>query len=73
VHDSVQCETAGIPATTVITEAFPTIAEGTAATLGVPGYHYAVVPHPIWTRDAEWMLAAAEEIAETIIAQLTMR
>jgi hypothetical protein len=73
VHDSVQSEAAGIPATTVITEAFPTIADGTAATLGVPGYHYAVVPHPIWTRDAEWIRATAEEIAETIIDQLTTR
>jgi hypothetical protein len=73
VHDSVQFEAAGVPATTVITEVFKTIAESTATTLGVAGYHYAVVPHPIWARTPEWMHATAESIADLIADQLTSR
>ncbi|MDQ1396409.1 MAG: hypothetical protein QOG64_1668 [Acidimicrobiaceae bacterium] len=71
MHDAVQCEAEGVPATAVITEVFTTIADGTGLSLGMPGYHYAVVPHPIWTRTPEWMRTTAEDLAGVIIEQLT--
>jgi hypothetical protein len=71
VHDAVQCEEEGVPATVVVTEVFPSIAEGTAVTLGVPGYHYAVIPHPIWTRDEAWMTGTADAIADLVASQLS--
>jgi len=55
----------------VVTDVFPSIAEGTASTLGVPGYHYAVIPHPIWTRTPEWMTETADSIADLVAGQLS--
>lgn len=71
MHDAVQCEAEGVPATAVLTDVFTTIAEGTAIALGVPGYHYAVVAHPIWTRTSDWMRATGEQLADLITGQLT--
>jgi hypothetical protein len=73
LHDAVQCEQEGVPATVVITSAFPPIAETTARTLGVPGYHYIVVEHPIWTRTDEWMAATAAAVCDDVVRQLTVQ
>jgi hypothetical protein len=71
LHDAIQCEQAGVPATVVITDVFPPVLTATGATLGAADYHSIVVEHPIWTRTMDWMEQVSEEMADQIVAQLT--
>jgi len=47
LHDAVSGERVGTPAVGVMTSAFVDGAELMAAALGVPGYPFAVISHPI--------------------------
>jgi hypothetical protein len=47
LHDAVSAERVGTPAVGVMTSAFVSGAELMAAALGVTGYRFAVIEHPI--------------------------
>ncbi|MBM3684738.1 MAG: hypothetical protein FJW83_09420 [Actinobacteria bacterium] len=47
MHDAVSGELAGTPAVGVMTTGFVDAAELMASALGVPGYRFAVIDHPI--------------------------
>jgi hypothetical protein len=47
LHDAVVSERQGVPAVGVMTERFVTAAELMARVLGMPGYKFAVICHPI--------------------------
>jgi hypothetical protein len=47
VLDAITFEKRGIPAAVVITEPFVPTAEEIARLAGMPGYPYAVLPHPV--------------------------
>lgn len=64
-------ESAGTPATVLITEPFQVTVASTAAKLGAPGYHSLVVPHPIWGKDEEGLRSLARGLVDTALAQLT--
>ncbi|EED35999.1 hypothetical protein NOR51B_1947 [Luminiphilus syltensis NOR5-1B] len=68
--DAVKMEAAGIPATVVITDVFTRHIASFATTLGMPGYHAAVVPHPIYAKDAETLSQIAQELAAVVATQL---
>ena len=55
----------------MITEPFQGLASSFSASLGVPGYHNAMVPHPIATRDDERLSQLADRVVDTVAAQLT--
>jgi hypothetical protein len=59
-----------VPATVLITEPFQSLAQRFAQTLGTAGYHAAVVPHPISSKDAEHLRALAGQVAGTVAGQL---
>ena len=63
-------EQCGTPATVLITEPFQTVVASNAAKLGVPGYHFLAVPHPIWGKDEAALRELARSIADRAIAQL---
>ena len=63
-------EQCGTPATVLITEPFQTVVASNAAKLGVPGYHFLTVPHPIWGKDEAALRELARSIADRAIAQL---
>lgn len=71
MHDALQLERLGVPATVVITAPFQGLAARTAESLGLPGYPAVVVPHPISTRDAGQLARLAAEVADAVEARLT--
>ena len=54
VHDTVEFEKRGIPATVIITEAFKKTADFQFRGKGMEGHPYVMLPHPVssLTRDA---------------------
>jgi hypothetical protein len=69
--DALRMENAGIPATVVITEPFTGHITSWAVTMGAPGYHFAVVPHPVSSRSAETLKAYGTRAAGLVRRQLT--
>ena len=57
MHDAVVSERQGVPAIGVMTERFVSAAELMARVLGMPGYKFAVIGHPISS-------ASDDELAE---------
>jgi hypothetical protein len=55
----------------VITEPFTGHITSWAATMGAPGYHFAVVPHPVSSRSAETLKAYGARAADLVRRQLT--
>jgi hypothetical protein len=70
LHDAVQIEQLGTPATVMITEPFQGLAASFAKTLGMPGYHNVQVPHPIASKDLEALRTLAKRVVDTAEAQL---
>lgn len=73
MHDAIQLERLGVPATTVITEPFSGLAASFAVTLGAPGYHTTAVPHPISSKDEATLRTLAGRVAGAVLVQLTGR
>ena len=70
MRDAVLCSELGVPSAVVVTTPFESLAKLTAAAIGVPQFDVMVIGHPIWTRDAAWMDAEAEKLAEPLIRKL---
>lgn len=70
MHDALQFERLGVPATLVMTEPFQGLAANFAANLGAPGYPSITVPHPIATRDDETLSALADRVADDLVNRL---
>jgi hypothetical protein len=65
LHDAVSAERVGTPAVGVMTSAFVDGAELMAAALGVPGYPFAIIEHPIASAsDAELEVKARATIEQ---------
>jgi hypothetical protein len=64
-------ETLGVPATVVITEPFQSMVASLARLLGLPGYHSVIVPHPISTKDQDYLRAIARTVSDVVRRQLT--
>ena len=67
MHDAVSAERVGTPAVGVMTSAFVDGAELMAAALGVPGYPFAIIEHPIASAsDAELEVKARATIEQAV-------
>jgi hypothetical protein len=66
----VKVELAGTPATVLITEPFQTVVASNAVKLGAPGYHFLVVPHPVWGKDDEELRDLVSRIVDAAVTQL---
>jgi hypothetical protein len=73
LHDAVQLETLGVPATVVITDVFTRTIPNFARSLGVPGYPTVVVPHPVSSRDMDRLRRMAAEAGPVARAHLAPR
>jgi len=67
LHDSVAAERVGVPAFGVMTTRFVTAAELMSRVLGMPGYGFAVIEHPISSADD----ARLEALARATMEQLS--
>lgn len=70
MHDAVQIEERGTPATLLITEPFQGLAAAFSETLGMPGYHTVTVPHPIASKDEDRLRELAARVTDTVVQQL---
>ena len=59
-----------MPATTVITTPFESLASMTAKNLGLADFRWVVADHPIWTRDDAWFDTQAEKLAGPVLKVL---
>lgn len=54
-----------------MTEPFQGLAARFGATLGAPAYPSVMVPHPISSKDADYLSSLAERVADDVVARLT--
>ena len=59
-----------MPATVIITEPFQGPIAAFAAGLGMPGYRTVVLPHPLSSRDTDYLRRVAEDAAPVALDQL---
>jgi hypothetical protein len=71
VHDTVEFEKRGIPATVVITQAFRNAAEFQFRGRGMEGHPYVELPHPISNLKPDEMKALTLRHVEDVMRQLT--
>lgn len=71
VHDTVEFEKRGIPATVVITQAFRNAAVFQFRGKGMEGHPYAELPHPISNLKPDEMKALTLRHVEEVVRQLT--
>jgi hypothetical protein len=71
VHDTVELEARGIPATTVITSAFRSAAECQFRARGMAGHPYVELPHPVSNLPREAMRVLTERHLDQVVRQLT--
>ncbi len=68
--DAIRFEEVGVPAAAIITEVFRTTADAMAQTQGMPGYPYAVIPHPISSLSPEEVQRRAAEVLPQVLKLL---
>lgn len=69
--DALKMEGAGIPSTVLISDVFVGHIASFAVTMGMPGYHTAVVPHPVSSKDDDQLAVYAASVVDVIAGQLT--
>lgn len=62
--DALKMKGAGIPSTVLISDVFVGHIASFAATMGMPGYHSALVPHPVSSKDDIQLAAYATALVE---------
>lgn len=71
MHDAVVAERQGVPAIGVVTTRFASAAELMARVLGMPGYKFAVIDHPISSasdeRLADYARVTIEQARELLL------
>ena len=69
MHDGIAFESAGKPATTVVTEAFVSLAKAKRASMNLDEYDFIVVPHPMG--NGAGIREKAEVAASQVVKALT--
>lgn len=64
MHDAIAAEKLGVPALAVMTESFVSAAELMARVLGMPGYPFVVIEHPVSSATDEQLGQRAQHAAE---------
>ena len=68
--DALKMEGAGIPSTVLISDVFIGHIASAAVTMGMPGYHTAVVPHPVSSKNNDQLAAFAVLAVDQVGQQL---
>lgn len=71
MQDAVALERKGIPSAVLVTKPFDSQAKAMANLLGLPGYEYAVIGHPMGSLNEEQVLDRAKEAIDQVEKQLT--
>jgi hypothetical protein len=70
LHDAITAVKAGIVATAIITDQFVQMAQAMAQVSGMPGFPFAVIPHPISNNDDAVLREKAAEAVQQCVAIL---
>jgi len=70
VHDTIEFEKRGIPATVIITQAFHNAALFQFKSKGMEGHPYVEMPHPVSNLSADQMRALTLQYAAEVARQL---
>ena len=73
MHDAITAEKAGTPAAAIMTDAFMETAHALAKACGMPGYPFAVIPHPIAPDDEEALRRKATDAVRQCAELLAQR
>ena len=71
MHDTIELEKRGIPATVVITQAFRNVAVFQFTGKGMEGHPYVELPHPISNLTPEEMKGVALGVVDELVRQIT--
>jgi hypothetical protein len=71
MQDAAALEKKGIPSTVLVTKPFDSQARAMTNLLGLPGYQYAVIGHPMGSLTEEQVLGRAKEALPQVLKQLT--
>ena len=71
MHDGIAIEKRGIPAAVVCTHQFTVTGNAIAEVQGIPGYRYAVVPHPMGRLPEEELLERVRAAVPQVVEILT--
>jgi hypothetical protein len=63
-------ESAGVPATVLVSEPFQGRVQSYAAKLGIPAYGVVVVPHPVSSRPASFLAGLVADATEAVARQV---
>jgi hypothetical protein len=66
LHDSIAAERQGVPAIGVMTERFVSAAELMSRVLGMPGYKFAVIDHPVSSASSDGLKAMARATVDQL-------
>jgi len=72
VADGILLEKAGVPAVSIITDSFTASGNAMARRLGMPGYRYTMLPHPIANLTPDECCERAESIIDDILSILKL-
>jgi hypothetical protein len=67
VADGTIFEKLGIPAASITTDSFTASGNAMATARGFPGYHYAMIPHPLSSLTPEQVKARAREVLPEVL------
>ncbi len=70
MQDAVAFEKKGTPSTVLVTKPFDTQARAMTTLLGLPGYQYAVIGHPMGSLNEEEVMGRAKEAISQVLEQL---
>ena len=71
MQDAAALEKKGVPSTVLVTKPFDSQARAMTTLLGLPGYQYAVIGHPMGSLTDEQVLDRAKEALPQVLKQLT--
>jgi len=72
LHDAISSERIGTPAVGVMTSNFVSAADLMAKVLGMPGYAYAIIDHPVSSATDEGLEARALQTLAAIDSQILL-
>ena len=71
MHDTIEFEKRGIPATVFLTQVFKNAAVYQFRTKGMDGHPFVELPHPVSNLTTDQMRALTERFVEEMVRQLT--
>jgi len=72
VADGIILEKHGVPAVSIITDSFTASGNAMARRLGMPGYRYTMLPHPIANLTPDECCERAESIIDDVLSILRL-